>query len=530
MAVRQDCGTRQEPSKRLKRISLPGPCIDRSNRERVADGRTGEMDARRMESDSQKKRLPKPADAGAYAVGRSESENSSSESHPKQIDQTAMISSRDGLPAEQLRPARLPGDTFGRYRIRRILGEGAMGAVYLALDTQLHRKVALKIPKVNSSDDDKFIVRFLREARAAATLSHPNICPIFDVGEIDETHFIAMAYVQGQPLSEFVNPDKPQRDRSVAVVVRKVALALYDAHVNGLIHRDVKPANIMIDQRNEPIIMDFGLARHVDDNDDARLTTEGAILGSPAYMSPEQIEGRIDKIGPACDIYSLGVILYELLTGELPYQGSVASIIAQIVTKDPPDPRDIRPDISPILSAVCLKAMAKAIDDRFASMKALADELTVFLKSRDNKKRTGLAGVKEDTDSLEPTAKPIEVTCKCGQRLVAKRHLAGKMVKCPRCGELRTLPGVDADSTQQLDVSCDACGQRFLASSGLAGRVVRCSTCGQPISVPRPGGSRPQSQIAVKCQCGKQFMAKRELAGKRVKCPACACALQIPLS
>ena len=476
--------------------------------------------------------LEAEANAGAYTVGRSESENQSSESYSKQIDQTAMLGSGDGLPAEQLRPERLPGDAFGRYRIRRILGEGAMGAVYLALDTQLDRKVALKIPKVNSSNDDKFIARFLREARAAATLSHPNICPIFDVGEIDGTHFIAMAYVQGQPLSEFVNPDKPQRDRNVAVVVRKVAFALHEAHVNGLIHRDVKPANIMIDQRNEPIIMDFGLARHVDETDDARLTTEGAILGSPAYMSPEQIEGRIEMIGPACDIYSLGVILFELLTGQLPFQGSVASIIAQIVTKDPQDPRKLRSEVSPILSEVCTRAMAKRIDDRFPSMKAFAEELAVFLKSRDDKKRThsrSSDGREDADDSLELTAKPIEVTCKCGQRLVAKRHLAGKMVKCPRCNEFRTLPGIDLDSTQQLDVSCEACGQRFLASSGLAGRVVKCSTCGQPIAVPKPGGGRPTSQISVTCQCGKQFLAKPELAGKRVRCPSCTSPIKIPL-
>ncbi|MFV1967531.1 MAG: serine/threonine-protein kinase [Pirellulaceae bacterium] len=467
------------------------------------------------------------------------------EPEPLDIDETVMLDD-DGSSAQDPRSRRcLAGDTFGRYRILKTLGEGAMGSVYLALDTQLDRKVALKIPKVDTQEDSKFIERFLREARAAATLTHPNICPVYDVGEIDNTHFITMAYLQGNSLSDFINPDKPQRDRNVAYVVRRIALALYEAHINGLIHRDIKPANIMIDQRNEPIIMDFGLARNMDDSEDARLTRDGAILGSPAYMSPEQVEARSGQLGAASDIYSLGVILYELLTGQLPFQGSVASIIGQIVTKEPVDPRKVRPDVSPPLAEIANKAMCKNVEGRYASMKDFAAALADYLKSKpeetvidkpvaERPEATKKRGAKTGTDTdagLKLTAQPIEVTCKCGQRLRAKRDLAGKRIRCPQCAGIVALPGtaLAGTSTRQIDVACTQCGQRFRARLSLAGKVVRCPMCSRPLTVSKPGeASSSLPQIEVTCTCGQQFVARANLAGKRVKCTACGRPLQIP--
>jgi len=430
---------------------------------------------------------------------------------------------------------RLPGDTFGRYRITKTLGEGAMGSVYLAHDTQLNRKVALKIPKFDKSEA-KHIERFLREARSAATLTHPNICPVFDVGEIDGTYFMTMAYIQGHTLQDFVNPDKPQRDRNVAHTVRKVALALHEAHRNGLVHRDVKPSNVMIDQRNEPIIMDFGLARQIDENDDARLTRDGAILGSPAYMSPEQVEGKADKLGPGSDIYSLGVILYELLTGHLPFQGSVAAIIGQILTKEPDSPLKYRPDMSLRLAEICMKAMAKQPRDRYASMQQLAADLMEFLKSKpDEDKPLDLERVDQskqakrdpavtDTDVGLQLNTEISVTCTCGQKMVARKELAGKTVRCPRCSNALLLPGF-----RQLDVSCQHCGQRFMAREDLAGKVVKCPVCTRPMTVPRPGVAHMiNRQIEVHCPCGQQFVATPELAGKKVKCTSCGSVLLVP--
>ena len=462
------------------------------------------------------------------------------DSQPLDIEETAMFGAGRETSAMPAGRPRDPGDTFGRYRILKTLGQGAMGSVHLAHDTQLDRKVALKIPKFSVGQDAKFIERFLREARSAATLSHPNICPVFDVGEIDGTHFITMAYIQGHPLSEFVNPDRPQRDRNVASTTRKIALALHDAHGSGLVHRDVKPANVMIDQRNEPIIMDFGLARPIDDSDDARLTKDGTILGSPAYMSPEQIEGQSDKLGPACDIYSLGVILFELLTGQLPFQGSIASIIGQVLSKEADNPDKIRSDIDPRLAAICKKALSKKIEDRFSSMQEFADALTEFLTSTleakapvAQPKTASNVGRKTGTDTssgLKLTAAPMEFSCSCGQRLSARRHLAGKRVRCPKCGESVAVPGDPArQSTQRIDISCTACGQRFMARAALAGKTVKCPMCGRPLTVTKPGQPKTAAkQIEVACSCGQQFLAKAELAGRRVKCTSCGNPLVIP--
>jgi formylglycine-generating enzyme required for sulfatase activity len=273
-------------------------------------------------------------------------------------------------------------ETFGRYQILRPLGEGGMGSVHLARDSQLDRLVALKVPRLGGDDkpapDD--LKRFLREARAAAALFHANLCPIFDVGEVDGTPYLTMAYLEGRLLSELVRERKSLSEHEAALIVGKLALAMDVAHSKGVIHRDLKPSNVMVNPHGEPVIMDFGLAR-IDQTMEARLTKPGTLLGTPAYMAPEQLQGDPQAVGPPCDIYALGVILYELVTGRLPFEGSVLSVLGQILTQAPPPPSKHRSDLAPEIEAICLKAMAKKPEDRYASMADLAGALAGVLRA-----------------------------------------------------------------------------------------------------------------------------------------------------
>lgn len=268
---------------------------------------------------------------------------------------------------------------FGRYRIEKELGAGGMGAVYLAHDTQLDRPVALKIPKFEGNESDEMLDRFYREARSAATLRHSNICPVFDVDQIEGTHFLTMAYLDGRPLEDYIKKAGSIPERTAASLIRKVALGLEQAHGAGVIHRDLKPANIMIDRQKEPVITDFGLARNVNAGEESRVTKHNMIMGTPAYMSPEQVDGALD-LGPLSDLYSLGVILYELLTGCLPFDGPISVVLGGILYKEPPPPSEHRPDLDPEIESICLKMMAKEPNERYAEAREVVDVLTSFLK------------------------------------------------------------------------------------------------------------------------------------------------------
>lgn len=270
---------------------------------------------------------------------------------------------------------------FGRYKIERELGKGAMGVVYLAEDTHLIRPVALKIPKQSILEDPDSLERFYREAKITSQIRHPNICQVFDVGAIDGTHFLTMEYVPGKTIGSFITPAKLPAARQVALLFRKIALALDEAHSQGVIHRDLKPSNVMLDKGGEPKVMDFGLARQTNTIDQARLTQSGAILGTPAYMSPEQVRGEANQVGPQSDIYALGVMLYQFLTGELPFSGPIMMVFAQILTEQPKKPSEVRPDVDSTLEAICLRMMAKDKSQRYASMKEVAAALTGYLKT-----------------------------------------------------------------------------------------------------------------------------------------------------
>ncbi len=241
-----------------------------------------------------------------------------------------------------------------------------MGAVYLAYDTQLHRHVALKTPSLGEST--QVIERFHREACAAAQLRSPYLCPIYDVGEIAGVYYLSMAFIDGQPLSRAMAEGMFKTTGDITGLIKKVARGLQKAHEAGIIHRDLKPDNIMIDNDREPIVMDFGLAKRF--NDDVQVTMTGVIIGTPAYMSPEQVEGDSRLLGPATDIYSLGVILYQMIAGRLPFQGSLTSILRQIGCDQPPRPSALNLGIgenSP-LETVCLKMIAKSVQERYHTM------------------------------------------------------------------------------------------------------------------------------------------------------------------
>ena|GEM_PF-1199818 len=285
--------------------------------------------------------------------------------------------------------ASLPFQVLGRYRVIRELGRGGMGAVYLAEDTVLKRQVALKIPQFDPSKAEQMEARFMREAQLAAQLSHPNICQVYDVGVIDGQYVMAMEYIDGRTLSAYTKPDKLLSERQAAALVKKVALAVEAAHKKNMIHRDLKPGNIMLakpdaDRKGvEPKVMDFGLAKSLDSQDKG-LTKSGMILGTPCYMSKEQWSGKDGQIGPPSDVYSLGMILYELLTGKLPYEvhddEPATAWFVNLVTKAQKLPREWKPSIDLALDSIVMRAIAMEPEDRFSSMTSFAAAVENWLQ------------------------------------------------------------------------------------------------------------------------------------------------------
>jgi len=282
---------------------------------------------------------------------------------------------------------------IAHYQLKEILGEGGFGIVYRAWDPRLETDVALKMPKLDGVDDDqaeRIVARFLREARAAARLPpHTNLCPVREVGEDQGRHYVVMAYIHGRPLSKAIRP--LEVDRALRLV-RKIARAMQVAHDHGVVHRDLKPANIMLVDGSQPVIMDFGLALRIDIKE-SDPTTKGRVIGTPAYMSLEQIEGRSERIGPPSDIYSLGVILYELLTGHFPFDGTLVQMVGKIIKGETKTPSYWNPQVTRDVSDACMKAMARDSKDRFESMNEFALALSDCIKARQSDPDTGGSGL-----------------------------------------------------------------------------------------------------------------------------------------
>jgi eukaryotic-like serine/threonine-protein kinase len=266
-----------------------------------------------------------------------------------------------------------------RYRLGERIAAGGMGSVYRAVDETLGRQVAVKALRGELADDPTFLERFRREARAAAGLSHPGVAAIYDYGEVDGQPFIVMELVEGENLAERVAAGGPLPWQEAFAIGEQVAAALAAAHDHGLVHRDVKPANIMLARDGHAKVTDFGIAQAAQA---ATLTRTGMVLGSANYVAPEQAKGG--HVGPAADVYSLGCVLFEAVTGETPYHGGNAVAIAtQHVSAPVPDPREHRPDLPPEAAALIMRALRKQPDARFASGTAMAAALSAAGREHD---------------------------------------------------------------------------------------------------------------------------------------------------
>jgi hypothetical protein len=292
----------------------------------------------------------------------------------------AATRSADGhplMPAGDAGSGPLPA-SIGRFVVREWLGSGAFGDVYRAHDPMLDREVALKVAKPGSLYSPERVARFRREAKAVANLRHPHVVPLYETGGDGSERFLVMAFVSGQTLAATIREGKrewePISFRVAAAITRKLAEALAYAHAQGVVHRDVKPANVLIDDRGEPHLVDFGLAARTELGDE-QLTREGTFMGTPAYMAPEQADG---EAGPKSDQYSLGCTLYEMLTGRTPFAGRPGQQVLLHRLEPISDPREWRPRIPRDLETVLRKCLEKDPGRRYPSCETLAEDLARY--------------------------------------------------------------------------------------------------------------------------------------------------------
>ncbi|MGH2699653.1 MAG: Stk1 family PASTA domain-containing Ser/Thr kinase, partial [Actinomycetota bacterium] len=265
-----------------------------------------------------------------------------------------------------------------RYRVVGLLGTGGMARVYRARDELLNREVALKVLNERLSSDPSFVERFRREAQNAAGLNHPNIVALYDYGDKDDRYFIVMELIEGRSLSEVIDEDGALMPERAAEIARDTASGLGRAHESGIVHRDVKPHNIMITKTGQTKVTDFGIARAVGGDAEATMTQTGMVIGTAAYLSPEQAQGN--PVDARSDVYSLGCVLHEMLTGDAPFAGDTPLAIAyKHVRENPERASEVNSDVPDALDAIVMKAMSKNPDNRYADANEMAEDLDRFL-------------------------------------------------------------------------------------------------------------------------------------------------------
>ena len=321
---------------------------------------------------------------------------------------------------------------LGRFEILREIGKGAMGQVFLAHDPKIDRHVAIKtivLPPGTSEDEARETSeRFLREAQAAGKLLHPNIVTIFDVGEEDGISFIAMEYIDGSTLEKHTRSDQLLVPARVLDLIGQAAAALDHAHTNKIVHRDVKPANLMIMKNGVLKVTDFGLAK----NPSANLTQAGVLLGTPSYMSPEQIQGR--ELDGRSDLFSLGVVLYELLTGVRPFDGdSISTIIYKVLYEDPRPPASYNPALPPDVNVLLEKALAKDPESRYRSCAELAAALNkAFALLPPETLSKPFPVVRKGESHVATAVSPVRTSVRSPRAGAARRGSAPRPVRKPR--------------------------------------------------------------------------------------------------
>ena len=267
---------------------------------------------------------------------------------------------------------------LGDYELLEEVGRGGQGVVFRARQKSLNRTVALKVISLGQWASEAHLKRFRREAEAAASLDHPGIVPIHEVGERDGSCYFSMQFIEGGQLDEVVRRE-PMPIRRAAELIAKVARTVHYAHEHGILHRDIKPGNILLDKNGEPHLTDFGLARLLDTQSSVTRTID--VLGTPSYMAPEQAAGETTKLSKATDVYGLGAVLYQLLTGQPPFAGGTTyETIRLLRDTEPRPPRLLNPKVDRDLSTICLKCLEKDPQRRYSSALALAEDLEHWLK------------------------------------------------------------------------------------------------------------------------------------------------------